>query len=144
MARIRSTDTKPELLLRDSLRASGVRYRTYPDLPGRPDIALGQARLAVFVHGCFWHRCPRHFSLPATRTDFWRLKIGGNVERDRRTMLALRERGWRSIVLWECQIEADPRAAAQEVLRALAKQVPGERRSRRPRQKVAGARSRSE
>lgn len=118
MSRIRGRDTLPERLLRKALRTSGVRYRTYPKLPGRPDLTIGNSHLAIFVHGCFWHRCPRHFVLPATRTEFWRAKLEANVQRDRRAIRALRELGWRSLVVWECEVEANPLAAAMRVLRA--------------------------
>src|SRR5690349_6902310 len=85
MAGIRGKDTKPEMLVRRCLTAAGARYRLHRrDLPGAPDIALPGAKVAIFVHGCFWHvHCGCRFAAtPATRPEFWRAKLQGNVERD--------------------------------------------------------------
>lgn len=85
MARVRHKDTKPEMMVRRTLHAAGVRYRLHaPELPGRPDIVIRGLRLAIFVHGCFWHRhegCP-HCRTPKSRVEFWEAKFSRNVERD--------------------------------------------------------------
>nr|WP_284392921.1 very short patch repair endonuclease [Devosia yakushimensis] len=107
MRAVKGKDTQPELLVRRALRRLGYRFRLHrKDLPGRPDIVLPRLHLAIFVHGCFWHRhegCPRT-STPKTRADFWQQKFEANVARDRRTELALRELGWRVLIIWECEI----------------------------------------
>ena len=107
MAAIGAKDTKPEMALRCALHRAGFRYRLHVrDLPGRPDIVLSKHQLAIFVHGCFWHKhnCPA-FVWPKTRAAFWRAKLEGNVARDRRILTALRGTGWRTVVVWECELE---------------------------------------
>lgn len=106
MAAIRGKDTKPEIVLRRALHRADFRYRLHvQDLPGRPDIVLPKHRLAIFVHGCFWHHhnCPA-FVWPKTRAAFWREKIEANVARDRKARAALRRAGWRTMVVWECEL----------------------------------------
>ncbi|WP_416355902.1 very short patch repair endonuclease [Aureimonas phyllosphaerae] len=106
MRRVRRRDTAPELAVRRALTSLGLRYRLHAkELPGSPDIVNRRRKLAIFVHGCFWHRhanC-RLASTPKTRTDFWEAKFARNVERDRRSEIALEENGWAVIVVWECQ-----------------------------------------
>ncbi|MBD3769694.1 MAG: DNA mismatch endonuclease Vsr [Rhodobacterales bacterium] len=111
MAGIGGKDTKPELVLRKGLFALGLRYRLHDrKLPGRPDIVLPKWNAVVFVNGCFWHRHPgcRFATTPSTRTEFWLDKFEKNVARDRRNVAALRTLGWRILVVWECDIKADP------------------------------------
>ncbi len=121
MARVRQRDTKPELQLRKALWAAGCRYRKQAALPGRPDIAFIGARLAVFVDGCFWHGCPRHYSSSATNRPFWIEKLRGNTERDHRQDAELRALGWRVIRVWECEVKQDLARAVSWVLEALGK-----------------------
>jgi DNA mismatch endonuclease (patch repair protein) len=105
MARIRSRDTKPEIAVRRLLHSLGYRFRLHRrDLPGRPDIVLPRHRLAIFVHGCFWHQHPdcRLASRPKTRQDYWGPKLAGNVSRDQIAQESLRSLGWRVAVVWEC------------------------------------------
>lgn len=106
MANIRAKGTKPERLLVRELRRRGIVVRcNVRNLPGVPDLVVASARCAIFVHGCFWHchGC-KHFKWPATRPDFWRSKILQNVRRDRRAVSKLRRLGWRTKVVWECQL----------------------------------------
>jgi len=107
MAGIRGKDTKPEMLVRRVLFAEGLRFRLHRrDLPGAPDIALPGKKVAIFVHGCFWHRhegCG-YAKMPATRPEFWKAKLEGNAERDERAIQALRAMGWRVLIVWECAI----------------------------------------
>lgn len=111
MAGIRGRDTQPELTVRRGLHRAGYRYVLHRrDLPGRPDIVLPKYRLAVLVHGCFWHRhinC-QLAATPATRADFWSRKFEANIERDRKSTAALVDRGWRVAIVWECGIRNDP------------------------------------
>ena len=113
MASVRQRDTRPEILLRQALHRSGLRFRLHRrDLPGTPDIVLPGRRTVIFVHGCFWHRhegC-RRSTLPATKTEFWTDKFFKNVERDRRVQASLRRLGWRVFVVWECQLLTPERA----------------------------------
>ncbi len=106
MSGIRGRDTKPEVLIRKALFSRGFRYRLHAsDLPGKPDLVFPRYGAALFVHGCFWHGhdC-KFFKLPATRPDFWAQKISGNRERDCRQLTALKGKGWRALVVWECVI----------------------------------------
>lgn len=106
MKRIRRRDTAPELAVRRALRRLGFHYRLQgKDLPGNPDIVNRRRKVAIFVHGCFWHRHPgcRRSSTPKTRTEFWEAKFARNVERDRRAERKLSEDGWSVVVVWECQ-----------------------------------------
>lgn len=106
MARIKGRDTKPEMRVRRALHAAGLRYRLQArELPGRPDIVFRRARLAIFVHGCFWHRHPgcKHARTPKSRLDFWEPKLSANVDRDRRHEDELRAAGWSVLTIWECE-----------------------------------------
>ena len=107
MARIKGRDTGPERAVRRLLTDMGLRYRLHRrDLPGRPDLALGPRRLAVFVHGCFWHGhdCARGGRKPKQNADYWRAKIARNRDRDARNVLDLQARGWRALTIWECEL----------------------------------------
>jgi DNA mismatch endonuclease, patch repair protein len=104
MAGIRSRNTKPEMLVRRGLHRRGFRFRLHSrKLPGRPDLVLPRYRVAIFVHGCFWHGhdCAL-FKWPRAREAFWREKITGNQQRDRKAVVALRESDWRVLTVWEC------------------------------------------
>jgi DNA mismatch endonuclease, patch repair protein len=106
MGRIRGRDTGPEMTVRRLLHAMGYRFRLHArDLPGKPDIVFRSRRLALFVHGCFWHRhdCGLAY-VPKTRAEFWERKFDGNVARDRRTKHELEVAGWRVVTVWECQL----------------------------------------
>ncbi|MBK6342241.1 MAG: very short patch repair endonuclease [Flavobacteriales bacterium] len=137
MSRIRAKDTKPELIVRACLRAAGLTgYRLhYAKAPGRPDIAFVNRKLAVFVHGCFWHGCP-HCQPPKPKRNswYWGPKLERNQERDGEKAAALRREGWRVITLWECRIKRTPDAQVARVLRAYdARTAVRRSASRRPR-----------
>ena len=107
MKSIVSDGTKPELVLRKYLFSKGFRYRkNYKQLPGRPDIVFIKKKIAIFIHGCFWHQhknC-KITNKPRSNTTFWKEKFAKNLERDKRNQKDLREMGWRTIVIWECEI----------------------------------------
>lgn len=107
MAANQRRDTKPELIVRRHLHAAGFRYRLdVRKLPGSPDIVLLSYNAAIFVHGCFWHRhqgCARA-AVPKSNTDFWDAKFQTNIERDKRSIQALLDLGWRVKVVWECSL----------------------------------------
>lgn len=107
MSRIRSRGTKPERRVATALRALSVKFRRHPKLLGRPDFKLTKHRVALFVHGCFWHRhrgCPRT-RIPKSRVEFWTEKFLQNTARDRRSVAALRRLGYAVAIIWECETE---------------------------------------
>ncbi|WLD14677.1 DNA mismatch endonuclease Vsr [Planctellipticum variicoloris] len=114
MSRIRSGDTKPELIVRSLLHRLGYRFRLHrKDLPGSPDIVLPRYRTVVFVHGCFWHRhqaCPFTYT-PKSRTEFWQAKFDRNVARDREVTKQLKALGWRVLIVWECEMQKPDKLA---------------------------------
>ena len=113
--------SKRELAFRHALWASGVRgYRVSSSLPGRPDVVFPGRRVAIFVHGCFWHRCPScALSEPKANADFWSSKFRENQRRDQRAQAALAEIGWRSLVIWEHQLLDDLPGCVQQVADAV-------------------------
>ena len=114
MAGIRWKNSQPELFVRRLLFASGYRFRLHRrDLPGTPDIVMPGRKVAIFVHGCFWHlhQGCRYAKMPATRPSFWKAKLEANVERDRRAVEKLQALGWRVLCVWECSTR-DAEAAA--------------------------------
>ena len=115
MAGIRAKHTKPELRVRRVAHALGYRFRLYRrDLPGSPDLVFPRLRLALFVHGCFWHQHPgcRRAVLPASRPEYWLPKLARNQTRDAAARGALEAAGWQVAELWECSLGTDAAAKA--------------------------------
>jgi len=109
MSRIRGRDTRPELLVRQTLSRMRFRFIGHAsDLPGRPDFALPRHRAVILVHGCFWHvhRGCRYATSPSSNSAFWRNKLALNVARDARNEKSLRRMGWRVLVVWECALRS--------------------------------------
>lgn len=123
MSRIRSTNTKPEMLVRKFLFAQGCRYKLHDaTLPGKPDIVLPKYKTVIFVHGCFWHghnNC-KYYKVPQTRTDWWLNKINTNKVNDAKTVKALKKDGWKIITIWECNLKS---AKVEKTLNSLLKQL---------------------
>jgi DNA mismatch endonuclease (patch repair protein) len=120
MRAVKSRDTSPERAVRALLRRFAPFYRLHrKDVPGQPDIAYVGRRLAIFVHGCFWHGhdCARGARTPKANADYWRAKIARNRTRDAATGEKLRDLGWRALVVWECELK--DAAALEEKLRAF-------------------------
>lgn len=114
MASVRSKNTKPEMRVRKTAHRIGYRYRLHrKDLPGKPDLVFPSRKIALFVHGCFWHGhpCNRGDRMPATNVEYWREKIARNQRRDNANLLRLRELGWTPVVVWECQTLDDELAS---------------------------------
>jgi DNA mismatch endonuclease (patch repair protein) len=122
MSRVKNRDTKPELLVRTTIREMGIHFRTSPkNLPGKPDIVLGPQKKAIFVHGCFWHHhngCGKA-TLPKNNARWWQEKISQNEKRDRRVNRMLLKQGWRTLVLWECRLR-DPAKLSQVIRHFIA------------------------
>lgn len=122
MSHIRSTDSKPEEIVRKFLFSQGFRYRkNVRKLPGCPDIVLAKYRTVIFVNGCFWHKhnCPR-FVWPSSNQDYWKTKIQRNVERDCRNQRELQNVGWNVLVVWECELK---RAVREKRLNELVNEI---------------------
>jgi DNA mismatch endonuclease (patch repair protein) len=122
MRRVKGRDTTPELTVRRALTALGARYRLHrADLPGKPDIVMPGRRLALFVHGCFWHGhdCARGARIPKQNRDYWLGKVARNRARDERSREALAVLGWRVEIIWECDLK-DAAALSQRLQVLLA------------------------
>lgn len=118
MSRIRSRNTRPELIVRRFLWSKGYRYRLFVSkLPGRPDIVLGRLKVAIFVNGCFWHAHSTHkVSVPASNAEYWTKKIETNKKRDFENGVKLRQMGWTVIVIWECELTKKRRSETLDKL----------------------------
>ena len=119
MSRIKSKDTKPELIVRHYLHAHGYRYRiNVKCLPGTPDIVLRKYKTVIFINGCFWHGhegC-KHFVMPKTNTEFWQKKIDRNKQRDIEKRVQLRRLGWHTIIIWGCELKPKNRHTTLQAL----------------------------
>lgn len=112
MSQIKSKNTKPEIFVRKYLHSKGLRFRLHNNkLPGKPDLTLPKYHTVIFVNGCFWHGhhgC-KYFTLPETRTEWWKEKIEETRKRDQSAKSLLKEKGWRVLVIWECDLKQDKR-----------------------------------
>jgi DNA mismatch endonuclease, patch repair protein len=119
MRGIRSKNTQPEMTVRRYLYAHGFRYRLHTrHLPGSPDLILPKYGVAIFVHGCFWHRhrgC-KYATIPANNAERWKLKFDANTERDARNEDMLSSAGWRVILIWECELRRTPEKRLQRLV----------------------------
>lgn len=125
MSRIKSGDTSPERLVRSFLHLRGYRFRLHrKDLPGKPDIILPRYRAAIFVHGCFWHQCPkcRGGRLPKSNLDYWETKLKRNKERDMENTARLKQLGWKVITIWTCGTSSEDLTA--NLLQQLSSSIP--------------------
>jgi DNA mismatch endonuclease, patch repair protein len=121
MSRVRSADTRPEMLVRSMLHSLGYRYRLHArHLPGTPDMVFPAREKVLFINGCFWHghSCRMGRALPKTNVEFWRQKIQRNTERDRQNIAVLRRMGWGVAVVWECELKKSDRWVSR-ILRFL-------------------------
>lgn len=123
MSKISGKESKPEILVRKYLFAHGFRYRkNVKDLPGKPDVVLPKYKTVIFVNGCFWHghdNCKKA-TLPAANTEFWREKILSNINRDKRQQQELQNKGYKVLIIWQCELTADFR---EKTLRGLIKKI---------------------
>ena len=124
MAAIRSTDMKPEMVVRSLVHRMGYRYRLHAkDLPGKPDLVFRRRKKAIFVHGCFWHQHPKRTCedgrAPKSNLAYWAGKLARNVTRDARNEAALKQLGWRVLVIWECETETSGDRLTRRIERFL-------------------------
>jgi DNA mismatch endonuclease (patch repair protein) len=120
MRSIRNKDTKPEQVVRRALFAEGYRYRLHAkQLPGKPDIVFHGRRKVVLIHGCFWHQHPsarcKVKGTPASNRGYWTPKLHRNVQRDYENLAALRKLGWKTLIVWECNLRSDPQKAIAKI-----------------------------
>jgi len=125
MSKISGTDTKPEIAVRKYLHSKGFRFKKNDKrLPGKPDIVLPKYNTAIFVHGCFWHghKDCKSSKLPKTNREFWENKISDTMKRDKKNFKVLRNRSWKVIIIWECELIK--KSARKERLNLLTSQIP--------------------
>lgn len=123
MSGIRSTNTRPEMIIRRALHRRGFRFRLHDKrLPGKPDIVLRKYKAVIFAHGCFWHghQCPL-FKWPTTRKMFWRTKITRNRRVDARARSTLHAQGWRVLIIWECSLKGGGRLPIEQLSERVAR-----------------------
>lgn len=116
MSRVSAKNTSAEMRVRSAAHKRNLRFRIHrKELPGTPDLVFPRWRIAIFVHGCFWHRHPgcKKASTPKTREDFWRSKFERNVQRDRQNEEALQVEGWRTEIVWECETKSPQALSAR-------------------------------
>jgi DNA mismatch endonuclease (patch repair protein) len=127
MAAIKGKNTRPEMVVRRGLHRRGLRFRLHRgDLPGRPDLVFPSRNIALFVHGCFWHAhagC-RYFKLPDKDRERWSQKLQGNRARDARNQSELISRGWRVIVIWECELRQNPSSRLDDLAKEIRERAP--------------------
>ena len=127
MSRIQKSNTGPERKLRAALWKDGLRYRIHAKTPvGKPDLVFPGKSVAVFIDGCFWHGCPRHYVRPRTQTDYWDQKLRENVERDRFQTLTLEGLGWRVVRVWECEVYEAMEAMVKRIQSACRGEASGQ------------------
>lgn len=122
MSAIKDRDTIPELSLRKALWHEGVKgYRLHwKKVPGRPDISFPGRKMAIFVHGCFWHRCPYcQPPMPKSHSKFWKDKFKKNVIRDKKKIELLQGQNWKALVIWECQVKTNPSNCIRRIKKSL-------------------------
>ncbi len=127
MSKIRGKNTKPEMILRSQLFRKGFRFRVHQkDLPGNPDIVLTKYKTVIFVHGCFWHyhKDCKEGRIPSTNSKFWKDKLEHNVKKDAKHLKALKNMGWKVLVLWECGVEKKLETVMQKVMKSVKNYIP--------------------
>ena len=121
MSQIRSKNTGPELILRKLLsknKISGYRLH-YKKILGKPDMVFPRKKLAIFIDGCFWHKCPSCFIRPKSRTGFWNKKIKDNLIRDKEVNKSLKKIGWKILRIWEHELRENPNKVCQKIIKQL-------------------------
>ena len=120
MSLIRGKWTKQEKLLHNYLKGHKTRHEMHPKMEGSPDIILKGKKVAIFLHGCFWHGCKKCYRKPVQNKQFWEKKLQYNMKKDRRNAKSLRKRGWKVVVVWEHEIS---RTRPRESLRNLCERI---------------------
>jgi len=105
MSRIRSKWTKQEVIVHNYLKGKKIKHKMHPKMIGGPDIVIPDKRIAIFLHGCFWHKCPIHYREPKSGKKFWRTKVENNVLRDKKGIRLIKKNGWKPVIIWEHDIK---------------------------------------
>ncbi|WP_048151974.1 very short patch repair endonuclease [Methanolacinia paynteri] len=122
MSAIRAKNTKPELIIRRGLYARGIRgYRIHHNIAGKPDLVFTRQKIAIFIDGCYWHKCPICFHEPQTNRNFWMKKINGNVERDLQVNEELKKNGWLVLRFWEHEVRKEQESVVDRIAEAIKK-----------------------
>lgn len=118
MSKIHSKNTKLEVNFRKNVWNKGLQYRLHYNISGKPDFVFVSKKIAVFIDGCFWHKCPKHFRQPKSRLGYWVVKINKNSERDKETTLKLKKEGWKVLRFWEHEINDNLDVCIKKILNA--------------------------
>lgn len=116
MSRIRSKWTAQETRVHNFLKSRKIKHRMHPKIAGKPDVLLKESKTAVFLHGCFWHKCSKCYKEPKSNVGYWIPKIERNTQRDRENKRALRKEGYRSVVIWEHALKNRPEKALEKLI----------------------------
>lgn len=116
MSQIKSEWTTPERKVHNFLKGRKIKHEMYPEMEGSPDIILKDAKKAVFIHGCFWHKCPKCYKPPKSRKEYWLPKIERNVKRDKENIRILKKGGWKVIRIWEHEIKNNKKKAIKKII----------------------------
>ncbi len=116
MSRIRSQWTTPERVIHNRLKGRKIKHKMHPKLEGCPDLILKDKKTAVFIHGCFWHKCPKCYRKPKSNETYWMPKIKTNVKRDRKNSAVLKNEGWNVVVIWEHELKNYIDSAIKRIL----------------------------
>lgn len=115
MSRIKSKWTQQEVLVHNFLKGNRIKHKMHPDIPGSPDIILKENKTAIFLHGCFWHKCPVCYIEPKSNKEYWIPKINKNVIRDRHNKKILEKKGYKVIIIWEHEVKDDILAVVNKI-----------------------------
>lgn len=120
MSLIRSKWTSPEKWMHNYLKGNKIKHIMHPKVKGSPDILIPEKRLAIFIHGCFWHGCKKHSKIPQNNKEFWENKIKKNKERDKKNLKELKKQGLKTLTIWECEIPRHhPHESLKKIIKAL-------------------------
>ena len=117
MSKIKSKWTSQEQKIHGNLKARGVRHKMHPNIPGSPDLILKDKKVAVFINGCFWHKCPKCYKAPKSNVEYWLPKIERNVKRDKNNARLLKKDGWKVVSIWEHEIKKDVKSTIEKISR---------------------------
>lgn len=119
MSRIKSKWTSPEIVLHNLLKSNKIKHKMHPNIVGSPDITLKDRKIAIYIHGCFWHGCKRCYRKPVNNKGFWEEKLKNNIERDKRNIKKIKNLGWIALVFWEHEIKSNKEKVSSKITHFL-------------------------